>query len=76
MFDPSMYPDDVVLSTREVAAWTSWRPRTVLSLPYLKPLDRVKTKEFQFRAGDVKEAVLGDPRPGKAAAGSPRRRAA
>jgi len=64
MFDPSMYPDDVVLSTREVAAWTSWRRRTVLSLPGLSSLDHIPKREAHFRAGDVKAAILGDPRRG------------
>lgn len=76
MFDPSKYHDDVVLSTSEVAEWTSWRPKTVLGIPNLEPIDVVRTKEYQFRAGDVKRAVLGDPRSGKAPAGSPLRRAA
>lgn len=61
MFNPDAYPDDAVLTTAEVALWTGWAPKTVLSLglPYLAHL---KKRHRHYRAGDVKTAILGDRR--------------
>lgn len=64
MVDLAMHTDETILSTGEVAAWTGWTRRTVLSLPGLPSLDHIRSREAQFRAGDVKRAILGDPRPG------------
>jgi len=48
----SDYPDDAVLTTRQVAAWLGIQPKAVLRLPLAAvPL---YTRERRFLAGDVK----------------------
>lgn len=58
MVDLNRYDDDVVLKTREVAAWLEVGVDHVLSLP-IEPLPW-RTRERRYRAGDVKRAVLGE----------------
>jgi hypothetical protein len=57
MTDLSAHPDSAILSTREVAAWLGCTPKTVLSLPGLKPLPKIR-RERCFLAGDVKGILL------------------
>lgn len=63
MFDPDRYGDDVVLNTAEVVEWTGWSARVIRALEGLRPIEKVPTRQHQYRSGDVKRAVLGDDRP-------------
>jgi hypothetical protein len=63
MTDLESHPDSAILSTREVATWLGCSPRTVLSLPGLKPLPLIR-RERCFLAGDVKGILLKGRGPG------------
>lgn len=51
------YPDEAILTTKEVAAWLGCSEKSVLRLPIRRAA--IPSLSASFVAKDVKEAVLG-----------------
>lgn len=57
MMDLNAYPDDAIVTTREVARWLGCSEKSVLRLPLRRAA--IPSLSASFLAKDVKDIVLG-----------------
>jgi hypothetical protein len=60
MMNLNQYPDEAILTTKEVAAWLGCSQKSVLRLPIRRAA--IPSLSANFMARDVKEAVSGHER--------------